>query len=356
MRRSLESRVLGPYREGSKWRIVVVEGGRRATRKVASEAEALRLKSELDRELVKTQALTTSEALDRYEQHMLGKGNKPASVAGTIGKLRTMFAGVADLAQLTPRRAAALYQRLHSQTSQRTGRPLSSDSHRNMLAEAKTFGRWCTKQRLLPGDPFAAIEGVGRRKAGKPQLRIDEARRWCRSAFELADTGDVGAVAALVALLLALRAGEICAIVARDVDDDGRILWIPDSKTAAGRRQLEIPGGLQVYFRQLAEGKRPSDRLFGDHWRDWPRKQVLRICRLAKVPEVCAHSMRGLHSTLALAAGASSHLVAASLGHENPSVTLRHYAKRGTAEAQRSAQAQARLADVIPLRAHSTQG
>lgn len=354
--RRRDSRVLGPYRDGDRWRIVVIEGGRRAARKVASEAEALRLKRELDRELVKTQALTTSEALDRYEQHMLGKGNKPASVAGTIGKLRNALASVDDLAQITPRKAAQLYQRLCTRPSARTGRPLSVDSHRNLLAECKTFGRWAARCKLLPADPFAAIEGVGRRRTGKPQLRIDEARQWCRKALELAEAGDAGAVAALVSLLLALRASEICSIVVRDIDDDGRILWIPDSKTAAGRRQLEIPAALRPHFRELCTGKRPTDRIFGEHWRDWPRKQVLRICKLAKVPEVCAHSMRGLHSTLALSAGASSHVVAASLGHENPAVTLRHYAQRGTAEAQRSAQAQARLADVIPLRAHSAQG
>jgi len=66
---------------------------------------------------------------------------------------------------------------------------------------------------------------------------------------------------------------------------------------------------------------------FGHHWRDWPREWVRRICEAAKVPVVCAHSMRGLHSTLAMDAGVTGHVVAASLGHEQVSTTIESYAK-----------------------------
>jgi integrase len=57
------------------------------------------------------------------------------------------------------------------------------------------------------------------------------------------------------------------------------------------------------------------------------RKWVRRICVAAKVPEVTAHGMRGLHSTLALEHGASAHVVASSLGHESFSTTVESYAK-----------------------------
>jgi integrase len=42
---------------------------------------------------------------------------------------------------------------------------------------------------------------------------------------------------------------------------------------------------------------------------------------------VGAHSMRGLHSTLADHAGVTGHVVAASLGHERVSTTNQSYAK-----------------------------
>ena len=61
------------------------------------------------------------------------------------------------------------------------------------------------------------------------------------------------------------------------------------------------------------------------------RKQVQRICELARVPCVCAHSMRGLHGTLAIKPERFyAHVVAASLGHESPTVTLRSYVAPGT--------------------------
>ncbi|HXJ21806.1 MAG TPA: hypothetical protein VMT03_16395 [Polyangia bacterium] len=68
-----------------------------------------------------------------------------------------------------------------------------------------------------------------------------------------------------------------------------------------------------------------SDRFAGTPEARWPDEAVARgsgrrsgtICELAKVPVVCAHSMRGLHSTLAMDAVVTGHVVAASLGHES---------------------------------------
>lgn len=60
---------------------------------------------------------------------------------------------------------------------------------------------------------------------------------------------------------------------------------------------------------------------------NWPRAFVQRICRLAGVPVVGAHSMRGLHATLAMDVGITGTVVAASLGHEHVSTTTRSYAK-----------------------------
>jgi integrase len=110
------------------------------------------------------------------------------------------------------------------------------DSHRNILAEAKSFLRWCTvKKRWLARNPLEEIEGVGKRKHGKTQLRVDEARKWLAMAVGLAAEGEAGAVAALLALVMGMRANEIVSRVVRDLDDEGKLLWIPDSKTEASR-------------------------------------------------------------------------------------------------------------------------
>lgn len=321
------ARVLGPYPKRDKWRLVVRdERGAESFVTYATKDEAEQVKRALERELSGTSSRSIADALDAYEVYLRDvKQNKPTSVRTTLIRLRTFFVDEElALLDLTPKRAAALYLNL--------SKAQATDSHRNTLAEAKTFLRWCVQQKWLAANPLAEVIAVGKRRHGKPQLRIDEARRWLTVAGELAGQGDEGAIAAMVTLLLGLRCSEVVSRVVRDLDDGGRLLWIPDSKTPAGRRTLEVPEQLRPHLLALAEAKLPAALLFGQHWRDWPRKQVQRICALAKVPTVCAHAMRGLHSTLAVEAGTTPHVVAASLGHESPSVTLRSYVAPGSAE------------------------
>jgi hypothetical protein len=54
---------------------------------------------------------------------------------------------------------------------------------------------------------------------------------------------------------------------------------------------------------------------------------VKRICKKAGVMVVGAQSMRGLHATLAVDKGITSHAVAAALGHKSFTTTARSYAK-----------------------------
>ncbi len=79
--------------------------------------------------------------------------------------------------------------------------------------------------------------------------------------------------------------------------------------------------------------------MFGEHWRDFVRKSVKRVCRLANVPEITAHGMRGTHSTLAVEAGSTGNVVAASLGHGSPTVTFTSYVAPGTKESVASRRA-----------------
>jgi len=52
------------------------------------------------------------------------------------------------------------------------------------------------------------------------------------------------------------------------------------------------------------------------------------FCKAAGVPKVSAHGMRGLHGTLAVDSGITSHAVASALGHESFETTATHCAKR----------------------------
>ena len=329
--RTKGERALGPYPIGRQWRVVVVgAGGERDSRFYPTKERAEAVIKAVRKEFAREGQKTVQEALDAYEEYLsTDKGNKAVSVANTMYRLGTFFPDKdMMLADLTSRGCERYYEDLRKRST-RNKKVFSVDSHRTILAAAKTFLRWCSgrPRRWVSRSPIEEVQGAGKRRHGKPQLRIDEARRWVGKAMELAGRGEPGAVAALVSLLMGMRASEITTRVVRDLDDGGKLLWIPDAKTEAGKRTLQVPEVLQPYLKALGKGKAPQEKLFGEHWRDWVRKWVGRICRAAGVPEVTAHGMRGLHSTLALEHGASAHVVASSLGHESFSTTLESYAK-----------------------------
>ena len=320
-RQRKRSRVLGPYPHRGRWRVVVVdEGGERNLRSYETEKKAQQVAKSLRRELGGDNPKTVDESVDLYRRYLLNeKGNKSASVATTEARLFSFFPDHELLVRtIDEERCRAYYETLRSKNA--------TDTHRNVLAEVKTFFGWCVKRGFTTRNPVTAIEGIGRRRKGKKQLRIDEARLWIAVAQELAST-EPGAVAAMVTLLMGFRAGEVVDRIVRDVDDHGRLLWVTDSKTEAGRRTVQVPEALRPHLLRLAEGRKPEERLFGRHWRDWPREWVQRICKLAKVPVVTAHGMRGLHATLAEESGVTAHVVAKALGHESPTTTHEHYSQ-----------------------------
>lgn len=367
-------RVLGPYEEDGFFRVIQIDAsGRREAVKFETEAKAQRyvelLLANLNRE-----EHTTESALDAYETYLEEKGNKASSTETTMWALGQFFPSTLPLALLSAKRCVALYLDLRTRKSERTKEALSADSHRNILAQAKSFLAWCVGNGWLRGNPCEGIKGVGKRRPrgkslGKEgnTLRVKEARAWYVKAVELAEKGDEGATAALVALLLGMRASEITSRRVRDLDEDsvpGDLLWIPCAKTAAGRRTLEIPEVLRPLLVICAQGKPRDAFLFQAtrearngkkapidetsleaakaeaevaardgrmHWRDWIRKNVRRICRLAKVPEVTAHSLRGLLATLTAERGLAGHLIAATLGHEDERTTMTAYAAPGSA-------------------------
>ena len=231
----------------------------------------------LRRELGQTAIQTVGEAIDAYELYMRDdKGNKPVSVTETTRRLVRRFVPQHDLllTSFDEKRAAACYEAM-TRWKKKDGQPISVDYHRNTLAEARSFLKWCVvKKKWLDRNPFEGVEGVGRRRHGKPQLRIDEARRWLDAAVHFAGQDEAGAVAAMLTLLLGLRASEVVSRIVRDIDDGGRLLWTPAGKTAAARRTLEVPGLVRPFLGELVEGKQPLDLVFGYHDRGWVREWV----------------------------------------------------------------------------------
>ncbi len=343
------ARVLGPYEHPRGWQVVEIDAtGKRSSVYLDSERRATHYIECVTAEKDHGER-TTEDALTAYRAHLVEKGNKPLSIGTAVQAIGMFFPDPIPLHLLTEKRCAALYEELRTTPRASTRRPPAVDTHRNVLAHAKTFLRWCRKQGWIAEDPLAGVEGIGRRRPrgkslGKSgaELRVKQARAFYQTALELAAGGDLGATAALVAMLLGMRASEIVTRRAGDLDEDqapGDLLWIPCSKTPAGRRTLEVPGVLRPLLVACAADKARDRYLFEiapgvPHARNWIRANVHRICDAAQVPRVTAHAMRGLLATLTAERGLAGHLIAATLGHEQDArTTMRHYAAPGSAAA-----------------------
>jgi integrase len=312
---------------------VVFEGEGRKSVVVPTLAEAQRVKAQILGMLSERTQLLIGAALDEFLGEKEQRGAVDSTITTLSYKLRQFLPVDEGLGEITPARAAKLYL---DETARRGrfGRPVAAATHRGLLRSAKGFFRWAVERGYLKTNPFDSVRPVGRVNVGKTQLRIDEARRLCAVLVENAPTDD-GAIAVLLQLMLGLRSSEVLHRQVRDVDDDGRVLWIPSGKTKNAKRRLLVPEALQPLLRRLTIGGPPERILIGGernraHCADFLWHRVHRYCDLAGVPRVCPHSLRGLHSTLALEAGATSGAVAAALGHGSFAVTARHYADPDT--------------------------
>lgn len=344
-------RVLGPYEQHNGWRVIeIYADGSRASRLLQTEAKALRFRALLEAKLAHDYR-TTETAFADYKKFLAASGDGQPSIDVVEWAVLLFFPEPVALSMISPKRAAKLYEDIRTRVSKTTGNPLANDTHRGALARVKAFLEWCRRapQGWIKENPFAEVRGVGKlRPRGKSlgksgnELRVQGARKWYGKALELAADGDEGAIAGLTALLLGMRAGEIVSRRVADLDEDeqpGDLLWIPCSKTPAGRRTLEVPEVLRPLLLQRAEDKTPDRPLFElshgvAHDNGWVRRQVHRICKAAGVPTVTAHAMRGLLATIASERGMAGHLIAATLGHESyENMTRKAYAAPGSHEA-----------------------
>ena len=291
--------MLGPYRNRGRYRLVVRDEGGRKSVVAPSLAAALALKAELERALAAEvrAALGLPALIGAYGRHLRDR-TSPEQAAAQVAALARLFRGVpGPAAALSPERAQALYRAETERVSARTGRRLAPDSHRLTLSRARALFRFAVAERITAHNPFDAVRPVGVRRAGKPQLRIDEARAWLGAALSAAAGGDALALAAALLLLLGLRSGEVLARTARDVDDDGQVLWVPRGKTRHARRRLLVPASVRGLLLALARGRAPDALLFGACPDGGPRprasmhKKVRALCDRAGVPRVCPHSL-----------------------------------------------------------------
>ena len=325
------------HRDGFRCMLSALGTGYRSWGPVRATPAAAIASAESSARAAERSSRTVAEAIAAYLEDGKARGLRSKSLDNRGCRLARALPADAELGAVTRR---AVEQRLQDS---RQGRAV--DTVRSYLAEARQFFGWCIEQGWIRANPSDGIKIPGRKRKGKPQLRRDEARKIWVLARQLATDGDDGALMVLLALGCAMRASEIVTRTVRDVDDGGRILWVDavgdwETKTEASRRPIELPSELQPLVLARCASKLPGALVFqasrgAQHHYTFVRRQVHRLCKLAGVPIVCAHSMRGLHATIAIQEGLSPRIVADTLGHESESMTLGHYAKPGSSQIAR---------------------
>jgi integrase len=351
----------GAERHGRRWRVAEIAGDGSRTHLYfeGPDGERLaRLYVEQFRAETKDRSLGT--AVTEYLEHLARYGGakrrplKPKSLTIVRSKLEGLLQLVdpelrkrnrgmrrpvdlpmtdRPLKALTPQLSQRLYNaRVNGVKS--NGEPISADTHRSELIYGHAFGQWCTDRGYLRENPFAGVLPEGELSRGKPQLRIDEARRFIRAAYS--DPHPLGGTAAAGVLTLGLRANELLERRVRDLDDGGKVLWIPFSKTEAGRRRLCVPPVLRSVLLRLAEGQAADAYLFGSMTDGTLLKHVERLCEVAGVPRVCTHGLRGTQITLTVEIAGDVERASRAAGHADTGVTRSHYMAAGVEQSTRA--------------------
>lgn len=329
-------RVHGPYDRGygrKRWRVVIVStAGKSRAISFETEREAL---AAIKEESASASDRYVSDGISAYLESKRERGIKESTLTTDRYRLRAILRqdeGDRGLATVTPAVAKSLYTRRSKETA--------GDTHIGELALANAMFAWLVdEQGWIARNPFEDVESTGKKRTRAATLRVDDARKFLKAA--LAYENSKAGTGAAVLLLMALRASEVTSRKVRDVDDGGRLLWIPDAKTPSGVRAMEVPLVLRERLVLLTVGQKAGDLLFGytEHShgqkpcdRHWLDHHVQRICTAAKIAPLTPHRLRSLHTSLARVNSVSAEAVARALGHASTKVTKRHYMAPGLEE------------------------
>ncbi len=349
--RDERDRVIGPTHVQSRqalgwksWRVVVVSpkearpDRRRVTKWFATEADAQEVCGKVDRGFKTRNATTVGQAIDQFRDFLMVKGTGEISYKETRRRLLMFFPSHDVLvSRVTPERAEDLYVKF------REGRSVAY--HRAALINARSFFKWAMKAGLVGANPFAAVEGVGKRNRGKLQWTGDEARRAWTYALPLAEAGDKNALACLMSLLMGLRSADICKRVVRDVDLEGSVLRVSEGKTDKSDRVRHVPEVLRPMLVKLAAGRDPFEPLFArrkkgallHHTRRWLEQALDKMCTAAGAPRIVPHALKGVSGSVLAVTGELSERIADHLSHEDSSTTEQHYVAKGAIADARTA-------------------
>ena len=153
---STEPRITGPYEHRpGEWRCRITREGKREWGPIADSPQRAKRLAEATLERYRALRPETVEVmLERYAEYMAAKGNKPRSIVTSTYRLRSFFRDPhLPVGRLTEKLCSTYYADLIDRQK--------ADTHRNALAEARTFVRWLLKRGLIESDPLVKIEQGG---------------------------------------------------------------------------------------------------------------------------------------------------------------------------------------------------
>ncbi len=285
------------------------------------------MKEMLQAELQRHAPLRMSEAIDRYLEFK--KDLVGAEWLATLAeRLRTFLPDV-PVGSISAERAEALYL----EETKRVGKfgVIKAATHQALLRNTKEFFSWLVKKKLSSRNPFQDVDPIGKANAGKEQPRETDAKQLDALLLARAREGNEGALALLIQIYLGLRPGEVLDLQVGAIERDGLKVTVKKGKTKNARRGLELYPEVAKLLWAHCQGRPEQERVFAAYLprrpaTDWMYKRLHAFCQEAGIRKFCPHSLRGLHSSLALKNGATSYDVAASLGHASFATTARHYA------------------------------
>lgn len=329
-----------PLEHGSrcrKWRLKVIVNGRQKTRrftgtKKEAKAELERFRADLGRETYSGETLTVREYFDRYSASRVASGNVSVE---TVDRWSSRFNAICrhigdkQILDLKPMDIEIAYAALRRGDSP-SGKPLSGTYLASIQATCHGAFERAVRDRLIPSNPFAAVE--------RPRIDTEE-----KSALTMPDVIELASqldplnkqhMAIMLMVFQGLRRSEAVNLKWADVDFANSEITVRKSKTKAGLRTIPISGAIQdalirryidMDTRSCADGYVVSD------WGDpitphavnrWWQRNAASLGLDGFTP----HQLRHTYATMLAESDVHPKMMQALLGHESPMTSMKIYA------------------------------
>jgi len=320
-RNKKSERILGPYANGKRWQVVLIDGSTKHSEYFQSEEKA-REKIKAVRQQLKTERIV-APFIDDFEMAKKKEGLKSQTIEKYIQHLEP-FRNM-GLVEINHRKIERYFSDLN----------LAVGTRRVRLKILKQFCSFLEKKGVISFKTFFEIGRLriaGIQNRGKRQLTLTESKQYLQACLAYPDRER--GIAACICLVLGCRPSEVVRRVVRDIDGEGSLYRIPESKTPRGIRVLEIPLFLRPLLLNICAGKSPDDLLFPFTYRQL-YETTHTICKIADVSVVSPHALRGTHASLAESKGQTAGAVAEQLGHGSTKIGVGHYTLPNVRESAR---------------------